>query len=436
MWFSKHSNTDSPNLSFEYDYEPEITGNGAADVSRKFHNTMDLLSKDSIRRSHLRWLGFFKVSLLQAIMPINFKHHRRFQFNITLLWIVLCSVSLADGIPSAYTVKFAYTYKWYNANSGKVLVQNKVGCNVSVDGSKVLIQPYSLAGATNVVFHVWATSPFATNEWIVGGETMSPTDTIKSIWLDNNPTRSCSDLSANLGRILFISNENPVFKGLSKNERYYLDLESGSYRANELKMQYSKIKYEGQNVCNEIIAYSPNYYRQMISATQFVTNSLKDGNGRKLWHISISSFTNWNGYIFPSKFQYVRYRDVKQRIASENLDPVVLCQGWVISIRNGADTDITPRLSKNLAISDFRFDDVAGVGRAVGYTAPSGEWPAYDSKEFKEIAASNKMVAAHLSHQSSSVRARFLFILAFSLLLIVPALVFAKRIFSTNKNHN
>ena len=117
-----------------------------------------------------------------------------------LFGVAFCNASFGDGIPLAYTVTFGYTYKWFNVNSGKVLIENRVGCKVSVDGGNVLIQPYSLVGVTNVVFHVWATSPFRSNEWIVGGETMSPTDTIKNIWLDTNPTRSCSDLTCAFGK--------------------------------------------------------------------------------------------------------------------------------------------------------------------------------------------------------------------------------------------
>lgn len=348
--------------------------------------------------------------------------------NLILVFCLWADVSFGDEKPITYTVDFSYNYQWFNVNSGKMLVENRVGCKVSVDGEKILIEPYSLSGATNVVFHIWATSPFSSKEWIIGGETMSPTDTIKNIWLDNKPTRSCSDLAANLGRILYVPGGHAVFNGLSENDRYYLDLESGSYVASELRMSYSKVKWNGSDVCNEIVAYSPEYYRQMVSATQFKTNLFKgDHLGRKLWALSLLSFTNWNGYVFPSKFKYVRYRDVNQRVDVENLDPVVVCDGDITYIKKGANVNVASRLSTNLFISDFRFKDVPESGRAVGYMSSPGNWPVYQSKEFNELVATNQAVAAIKSNQIFRARARFIIVLIFSVMLIAPVLFLGNK---------
>jgi hypothetical protein len=93
---------------------------------------------------------------------------------------------------------------------------------------------------------------------------------------------------------------------------------------------------------------------------------------------------------------------------------VVICEGGLISIENGAEADIAARLSTNLIVSDFRFKDEVGVGRAVGYRVSPGKWAEYHSKDYYAIAATNRILAAHISDQSSRARLRFVFILIFS----------------------
>lgn len=359
-----------------------------------------------------------------------------FKWLFALVSVVSYSYAFGQtSIPEKYTVSFGFTYKWHNLAEGGVREEMLLKCDVAIDENKVLITPSALKAPSNIVQAVWATSPYRTNEWIVYGFGSKKDGLFDRITIDHNPTRGGSDLGANLGRILYIPSTHPTYQSVNGNERYFIEFESSSYKPSEVTFQISEKKFDGRSVIDQLVAYTPKYYKQGISATKSQNVEFKgDAPTRRLWQISILQYTNWLGVLLPLKFNYTRYQDPQNRVKNEDLTPVVTCDGELISVKAEAETDISKQLAPKLGVVDLRFKDEKGLEASVYYDSAPGLWPVVGSDEYKSILATNKMLHAKYSTSGAPrPKVSIGFVLIVALLLAIPFFVL-RRVVGTNSN--
>jgi len=294
--------------------------------------------------------------------------------------------------PSEYTITTKMVSLWLSS-SGEVITSNQIFVRVAIDQARVIIQPWACDGTENLVFFTWATSPFRTNEWIVGGQSQGLEDVITNVFVNNHPIFGAQDTYANLARILYLPESHSTYRGIPSCERLYIPIESSFYEPEEISFEIGEMMLNNKRLTSCIVAVSPPYYYRPEIGGKTVRVGLRGiPPTRKLWSLTVTEFTNWHGIVLPFQFSYMRYQDPAARVDADEEKPVVLVTGSLVAAELGAETDIRPRLSDRLSVADLRVTPV--LGRAVRYTAPPGGWPETNSKEYEQLLATNKALIA------------------------------------------
>lgn len=283
-----------------------------------------------------------------------------------------------------YTAVFNVRSQWLNA-SGEVKEDVQLTVNVFVTQNQVVIEPKSVTNS-NLVFMIWCSSPVRSEEWISYTSSTGPTGRLDVVLVDNHPTLQATDLYANLGRILYVPTNHPAFAGVSEGDRLYMAGESSSYRPDEVDFKTQRRSVGEQKLASVLTASSPDYY--------YDSNGRRKAFGgppyeRKLWSLSVDEYSNWHSMPVPGRFRYVRYQDPGLRAKSESDIPIVLCEGSLVSIHDGANADLTSRVDVHLKVMDFRPRDEL-FGQPARYSVSENAWPEIGSDAYRRMVVTNK----------------------------------------------
>lgn len=312
--------------------------------------------------------------------------------SLTHMALLIVGGGLVCGVASAthsepeqqgFAVELSLRCRWLDA-TGKVRADRIISTDVAITATSALIQSSSLD--TNVAFSTWGSSPYRDGEWIFGFHTHAKNSRVSTVIVDDKPTMTCGDLSANLARILYVPEGHPARGGVDLKEWMYLHDESGPYSPKELEFRMTQEVKGGTAVPVRILAITPDYF--YAGPDKEKTPFRGQPNVRTLWELDIANYTNWLGRLLPSRFHYVRYQDAHRRVAEEDLVPIAVCEGTLEAIKPALRGGFASRLDADLTVIDYRPRKRLSGQPAVYQSSPGG-WPEIGSEAYDEMVSTN-----------------------------------------------
>jgi hypothetical protein len=276
----------------------------------------------------------------------------------------------------------------------------------------------------------WATSPFRSQEWVLGwpyffsstngfgsnqfdifsGTNRFGSNQFDTLVIDQRPYIPIMDEFTRLALFLYVPTTHRTFRGCSQRDILDNAGESFGYASTELTFQVRGQAFDSHNLPVQIAAYSPKYFYKAapikiplerlplwLSKRLAHNRSKVPFEGppfdRRLWVLSIQQYTNWSGLLLPMRFRYERYGDpaTSAKLGSDTV--IASIDGVLTSITQGAAADISPQLQPQVLVVDFRPQQEL-YGTPARYQAECGKWPVLGTAEYRNMVRTNAAALA------------------------------------------
>jgi hypothetical protein len=316
-----------------------------------------------------------------------------------------------------------------------------VECQVMERDTAFFIRVLDPSGTSPYGLESLASSPFASNEWLLllhGPERMGTNRTVRFDYLavDSRLTAKTLDAQfAHLARIIYLDPRacTSPLRDAAIALFDYLKL-SQHYLLEDLELREVRTPGSLEGHRDAIRVFIPNYVRDPSGKRKALDGRLSRRGHRLLFELEFGEMTNTPLGLLPASFTTVGYGHPLVRQEAAGPLPTGRIRGILLATEEGFSWSLSDYLEQDLQVFDWRPAEQL-FGYPASYVVTNGKWPVVGSAEYEEMVVSNRSrlegeIDIHTTPIESN-RLPFLILLA---VLLVPPLLLGRRLL-TAKQH-